>query len=330
MIVVFQVTKKCNMRCPHCFFLSGPDNKKNLSLTKAINGIKDLKKSKLKIEEFLITGGEPTLWINKRKLYPKYPINNSLFTNSNTKKIIELIKENFPSSKIRIDTNGMLFYKHPGLFDIYNPNSFQLSIDLMHKKGASKEDSNLILLSNGKSKLLDFFIKMKKKYQFKIYVRWTSNRKDELIFKKFKKRYSDLKGNIIITKKFVTKTGRGEKMSIQETGKGFLIEENTNNFKCLFGEAIILSIDGLWYGCYHPCRLTKLGKPENNNLKDSLKDLYKNPCLNIIKKKGILEYLKYAKNTLPKSREKILNILKKRYWYRCEPCLEAQKRKVLV
>lgn len=304
--IVFQIIKECDQFCPHCFFDSSPSAKGRLTLTQIKNALNDLEKSGIKkINKFIISGGEPTL-------HPDIIA------------IVKLMRKLFPFSKIRIDTNGLNLYKNQYLFKSLEVDTYDISIDLFHNQGIlrnEKKFQEFFVKKDGSSALLDFFIKQKRKYGFDLNVRWTSDRKDNELFDTFKNKYGK---NINIVKKNVTATGRAKSLPDSVKSTGFLIEENPSNFKCLIGDSLLMALNGYWYGCYHPVSLTKLsssGKPLI--FKQKLEKLLNSSYGKELPKKGIANVLKSMKNKNKNLNSKIDGILKKKYWYRCQPCEDA-------
>lgn len=304
--VVFQIIKECDQFCPHCFFNSSPGAKGRLTLTQVKNALNDLKKSGIKkINKFIISGGEPTL-------------------HPNIIAIVKLMRIFSPSSKIRMDTNGLNLYKNQYLFKLLEADTYDISIDLFHNQGIlrnEKKFQEFFVKKDGSSDLLDFFIKQKRKYGFDLNIRWTSNRKDDRLFDTFKNKYGK---DVDIILKNVTATGRAKSLPDFVKGAGFLIEENPSNFKCLIGDSLLMALDGYWYGCYHPVSLTKLSSPGNPLIfKQKLEKLLNSNYGKELPKKGIANVLKSMKNKNKNLNSKIDSILKKKYWYRCQPCEDA-------
>ncbi len=309
--IVFQVTKKCDQACPHCFFNSRPTEEGELVLPQIKNALDDLKSAGIKkISKFIFTGGEPTIW---------EPLQEA----------IKLTKKYYPASNIRVDTNGLNFFKNEKLFSKLDVDLYDLSIDPFHNQGIVSKNNiykEVYINNKGRSKLLDLFLKNKSKYKFGLYVRWTSNRHDEKLFSKFSICYKNK--NVIIEKKLVTATGRAKKLPFDNLNGGYLIKERPENFHCLMGDSLILTVSAYWHACYHPVSLTKLCKVGSKAFSGKLKKLsgcylYKN-----LPKRGLLKILEKLKKENPKLTEKIDQVLNKKYWYRCEPCEDLCSMKV--
>lgn len=300
--VVFQLTKKCNLACSHCFFNSGQDKNEKLTLSQAIKALLDLYKLGIKkIDTIILTGGEPTIW----------PHLSALLIN---------IKKLFPKTKIRIDTNGVNFLVDPKLFGVVKADIYDISVDNFHNQSAIDgkfKNKNIFVKRDGSSPLVDIFLNNQAIYKFGLSVRWTSNRQDDHLFNKFVSKY---KGKVDINKKLVTATGRGKNLPSNFTDLGYLIKEKPENFACLMGNSLLLAIDGFWYGCYHPVSLTKLGKVGSQALIKNFKKLINNPLYKNLPKQGLLKVLEEIKKKNPKQKEAIDKVLAKKYWYRCEPC----------
>jgi|GEM_PF-1726232 len=310
--VVFQVIRECDQFCPHCFFCSVPGAKEKLSLSQIEKGLNDLKKAGIKkINKFIISGGEPIL-------------------HPDIISIIKIIRVSFPASKIRIDTNGLKFFENPTLFGLLKADIYDISVDIFHNQGMLKKEKKfkeIFIEKDGKSRLVDFFIMLRKKYNFELNVRWTSNRKDSALFKKFIKKYA--KKRININNKMVTATGRAKMLSDSTKGRGYLIGEKPENFKCLIGDSLLLTVNGYWHGCYHSVYLTKLSKSGQSLIfKSKLEKLLASELGKGLPKKGIEAVLKSIKNENPKLSLVISDILKNRYWYRCQPCEDACRKNV--
>jgi organic radical activating enzyme len=304
--VVFQVTKKCNQFCPHCFFDASPSSKKELTIEEALLGIKDLENAGIKkIKKIIISGGEPTIW-------------------SGIHQLIQRIRLDYPLSKIRIDTNGLTFLQNPELFNTLRADIYDISVDLFHNQGSINKEE-LFIKRDGTSTLIDYFIKQKRKYKFKLFVRWTSNRNDSLLFKKLLNKYSS---RVNIEKKFVTATGRGNLLPRKMRGKGYLISEKSNNFTCLMGDTMFLAVNGYWYGCYHPVSFAKICKAGDLNFKKRLKGLIDSLIYKKLSREKILTFLNYLKKNRHEYKIAINKLIKKRYWYRCQPCEEAAKNNI--
>ncbi|MFZ4632447.1 MAG: radical SAM protein [Patescibacteria group bacterium] len=309
--IVFQVTKKCDQACPHCFFDSLPSGKGELSLLQIKNALDNLKSARIrKVSKFIFTGGEPTIWEPLREA-------------------INLTKKYYPLSKIRIDTNGLNFFKDEKLFSELKVDLYDLSIDNFHNQGiVSKKNiyKDVYVDNSGRSKLVDLFLKNLNKHQFNLYIRWTSNRQDEKLFCKFYNLYKRKK--LVIEKKLVTATGRAKTLPFDNLNEGYSIKEKPENFQCLMGDSLILTVDGYWHACYHPVALTKLCKTGSKKFSEKLKKisgcyLYRN-----LPKRGLLKTLEYLKNENPKLIKKIDKVLAEKYWYRCEPCEKLCSMKV--
>lgn len=308
--VVFQVIKKCDQACPHCFFNSSPGTNEKLTLSQIKNGLVDLKKAGIKkVNKFIISGGEPTM-------HPSIVA------------IVVAIRNSFPSCKVRIDTNGLGFFKNPSLFGLLKADIYDISVDMFHNQGIIKKEERfkeIFIRKDGSSDLVNFFIKQKNKYKFELNIRWTSNRKDNALFEKFIKKYANR--NLNISKKMVTATGRASILSNSIRGFGYLIEEKPENFKCLLGDSLLLAIDGFWYGCYHPVSLTKLSKPGQTLIfKSKLDNLLSSNIGQELPGVGIKKVLESIKKNELKGKTAIANILKTRYWYRCQPCEDACRK----
>lgn len=307
--VVFQVTKKCNLACAHCFFNSSPNETKRLNFNQTHKALIDLGKLGFKnIDKFIITGGEPTLWPDLLKLAAD-------------------IRKFFPKSKIRIDTNGISFLNNPDWFARLGADIYDISIDKFHDRALimGKKRANIFVDKNGESPLVDFFIKNRTKYKFTLSVRWTSDSKDEDIFNKFFKKYNK---KVNIERKLVTATGRGENLSHDSINSGYLIKEKPDNFACLMGDSLILAIDGFWYGCYHPVSLTKLGRAGDPVITKRFKELTSSPLYKNLPKQGLLKILKDIQAKHPEHKKAIEKILTKKYWYRCQPCEDLCRAKI--
>ena len=247
--------------------------------------------------------------------------------------IISIIKEVrvvFPSSKIRIDTNGLNFFENPLLFKMLEADIYDISVDIFHNHGIMKKEEKfkeIFVKKDGSSDLVNLFLEQRMKYKFQLNIRWTSGGKDNEIFKKFMKKYRNK--NVNIVKKSVTATGRGNTLSNAIKGRGYLIEEKLCNFKCLIGDSLLLAIDGFWYGCYHPVSLTKLSLPGHPlEFKLNLENLLSSSLGKILSGDGIINALEFMREKNPKLKVIIKNIMEKRYWYRCQPCEDACKKNV--
>jgi len=308
--VVFQLTKKCNLICPHCFFNAGPNKKEKLTLNQTSKALLDLHSLGFnKINKFILTGGEPTLW----------PDLSSLMVN---------IRGSFPRTKIRIDTNGINFLINPKLFDLVRADIYDISVDDFHNQAIVSRElrgKKIFIKEDGSSELVDLFLKNRAKYKFELSVRWTSNRQDDHLFNKFFKKYNR---KINLEKKPVTATGRGKNLPQVSIDSGYLIKERPDNFSCLMGDSLILDINGSWYGCYHPVGLTKLGKAGDLQLRQRFDKLTKSYFYKNLPKSGLLDVLDSIKNKHPEHQKAIENILIKKYWYRCQPCEDLCRAKI--
>lgn len=306
--VVFQIIKECDQFCPHCFFNSSPKTKEKLTSVQIKNALEDLKKSRVrKIGKFIISGGEPVM-------------------HQDIVLIVKMIRSAFPLSKIRIDTNGIRIFENPSLLKLLEADIYDISVDIFHNQGMLKKEKKLkeiFVKRSGYSGLTNFFLKQRAKYKFELNIRWTSNGKDNEVFERFINKYKN-KG-VNITRKNVTATGRASKLS--DITKGYLIEERPNNFKCLIGDSLLLAIDGLWYGCYHPVSLTRLSLPGNSAMfKAKLRNLLTSALGKKLPADGILSVLKSIGENNSKSKAVAESIVAKRYWYRCQPCEDACKK----
>lgn len=308
--VVFQLTRKCNLVCRHCFFNAGPNKEGKLTLNQTSKALIDLRNFGFnKINKFILTGGEPTLWPDLFGL-----INN--------------IRRYFPESKIRIDTNGINFLTNPKLFELVKADIYDISVDDFHNQAVISSElrnKKVFVREDGDSELVNLFIKNKVKYKFDLSIRWTSDRRDDHLFNKFFKKYNK---QVKLEKKLVTATGRGKYLSQKSINSGYLIKEKPENFSCLMGQSLILAINGCWYGCYHPVGLTKLGKTGNSELFNNFSKLTKSYLYKKLPSRGLLYVLKYLKRKYPKHRKTIEDILAKKYWYRCQPCEDLCRAKI--
>jgi len=145
--IVLQVTKKCDQFCPHCFFDSSPSSLEELSFKQVKIGLINLKNAGVdNVNKFVITGGEPTLFLGLGKL-------------------ISFIKSEYPSSLIRLDTNGINFYCNQELFKKIGADIYDISVDSFHNAGIkrnSKTYKDIFVNDKGKSRILDFLLKIKK------------------------------------------------------------------------------------------------------------------------------------------------------------------------
>ena len=310
--IVFQVIKRCDQNCPHCFFESSPSRKEKLTLLQVRKGLEDLKAGGIsKIDKFIFTGGEPTLHLS-------LPL------------MVQTVRRIFPKAKIRIDTNGLNLFEKPSLFEKLDADIYDISVDFFHNQGLLKKKEkfkNIFVKEDGCSLLLDFFLEQKKKYKFKLNVRWTSNREDDSWFKCFFERY---KGRgTMITKKLITATGRARSLPGRMKSFGYLIEENPENFQCLMGNSIILAIDGNWYGCYYPALFTRLSKAgQSMKFRDRLGKLMGSDIAKKLPGIGIIETLESIRKERPELGPAIDKVLKTRYWYRCQPCEDCCKKNI--
>ena len=310
--IVFQIIKKCDQGCPHCFFDSSLLRKEKLTLLQIKKGLQDLKTAGIsKINKFIFTGGEPTL-------------------HSGLPAMIKAIGGSFPEAKIRIDTNGLNLFEKPSLFKKLDAGIYNISIDPFHNQGLIKKEEkfkDIFIKKDGSSPLLDFFLKQKEKHKFELDVRWTSSREDAEWFEKFFERYKN--EDIAITKKFVTATGRAELLPDRMKSSGYLIKENPKNFQCLIGISIILAIDGYWYGCYHPVPFTRLSRAgQSVKFKNRSGKLMGSDIAEKLPGIGIVKTLEIIKKERPESAPAIDEVLKTRYWYRCQPCEDCCKKNI--
>lgn len=305
--VVFQLTRKCNLICPHCFFNAGPKSKERLSLSQTSKALSDLNGLGFnEIKTFILTGGEPTLWPGLLSL-------------------IKNIRSRFPEAKIRIDTNGLNFFNNPELFGKIGADIYDISVDSFHNDAVLLEElknKNIFVRSNGLSLLVDTFLKNREKNNFDLSVRWTSDRQDDVLFNRFCNKYHK---KVKIEKKLVTATGRGKKLPPQAIDCGYLIADKPENFTCLMGDSLFLGIDSNWYGCYHPVGLTRLGRVGSEKISANFQELIKSSLYKKLPKDGLLKVLNSIKKSNPEKAEAIENVLQKKYWYRCQPCEDLCK-----
>jgi hypothetical protein len=95
------------------------------------------------------------------------------------------------------------------------------------------------------------------------------------------------------------------------------------------GNSIILAINGYWYGCYYPVpftRLSKAGQPER--FKKKIEKLTGSCIARRLPKIGILETLEAMRKEQPELASAIDEVLKTRYWYRCQPCEDCCKKNI--
>lgn len=310
--VVFQIIKECDQFCPHCFFNSSPKSKKSLTLVQIKNALGDLNKTGIKkVNNFIISGGEPTL-------HPDIAL------------IVKIIKDGFPFSRIRIDTNGLNFFENPLLFKMLKADIYDISVDIFHNQGIIKKEekfNEIFIKKDGSSDLVNLFLKQKAEHKFQLNIRWTSCGRDEELFKKFINKYKNKDLNIV--KKNVTATGRAVTLPDNIKGRGYLIEERPSNFKCLIGDSLLLAIDGFWYGCYHPVSFTKLSLPGRSSVfKSKLENLLNSSLGKKLSRGGIVNALMSVRNKNSKSDIAIENIVKTKYWYRCQPCEDACEKNI--
>lgn len=267
--VVFQLTRECDEACAHCFFDASPSKTEQLSLKQACDGVEDLVKTDIIPSEFILTGGEPTLW-------------------SGLQQFIALLRSTYPASKIRIDTNGLHLFSNPSLFDAFNVDSYHLSVDTFHNEGIVQKanvPADVFISGDGTSKLVDFFLQQQASHRFGLYVRWTSKGEDEDLFQRFRRTYEPR--GVIIERKAATATGRGRLLPLRMKSPDYLIHEHPENFTCLMGRSLILAINGSWHGCYHPVSLTYLVEAGDPDLGQRFAALRQSTIYSLLPRAGI-------------------------------------------
>ena len=108
-IIKFPICYHCNLNCAFCSHFSPIAPKYEVPVEVFERDIKQLKKiTKGKVRLFAFMGGEPLL-------------------HKNIEKLIEILAKNFPKSKKRITTNGILLEKMPKSFwEICNKNNISI------------------------------------------------------------------------------------------------------------------------------------------------------------------------------------------------------------
>jgi MoaA/NifB/PqqE/SkfB family radical SAM enzyme len=237
--VVLRLTRYCNLNCPHCYIEASPHSnnwlkKKEVKL--ALNDLLRLKRYNIK--DFRLTGGEIT-------------------TLPYIKKIILIIREALPHTCLRFETNGIKFLEDNELERILsNINILHISIDTWHKNVNNK----------GESEILDYFLKKKYFYNYKILVHWVSNQQDKKLKAKFIKKYCNQ--DISIEFGEVSRVGRARNLNNK-----FLARRMSKRTKCSFGKFIMLDTDGQWYGCRVATKFTLLGHLGDRELEGKIDEL---------------------------------------------------------
>lgn len=256
--VLLELTRRCNLKCKHCYNFSSPDSKIALTFEEIKKVISDLKslESRYAFERIILTGGE-------------------FITMDNAKVILNLFKQNF-NSIIRIETNGFLFCKDKNLFIEFNPDEFFISIDKFH--GSLKNDGTAPVLETFLENVSDK----------KIIVRITIERGQEPLKDKFLKKYSHFK-NLTIEVKYVSPSGRAGKNL--NNFQGYLFGENKNLFKCLAKNYIHLNTSKKWFGCYTACSMSYVANLGDKNFLDKLSSIRNSRDFKQIRKKGLISLL---------------------------------------
>lgn len=312
--VVFQLTRQCELECPHCFFDSSPDAASMLTAQQAFLAVDDVSSAGLEVGEFILTGGEPTIWPQVSELIKKIRQQNS-------------------ASKVRIDTNGINLFRDESLFEKLGADIYHLSIDFFHATGLSvsikrgylpPELQGIILEKDGYSRLVDYFLEQKERWRFELGVRWTSGFHNQEGHK-FLERYG--KNPLIkIEVKPVTATGRAAaNLPRKVIGKGYLVSEAPDNFKCLMGSSFLLSVNGNWYACYHPVEHTKIGELGSLYFVDQLTKIRESPLYDRLPREGIIKLLQEIKDQHSETESEVNVVLSKNFWYRCQPCVTASE-----
>lgn len=253
--VLLELTRRCNLKCKHCYNSSSPDSKIALTMDEIKQVVLDLKsiEEKYIIERIVLTGGE-------------------FITMDNSKEILELFKQNF-NCIIRIETNGFLFYKDTSLFSQYNPHEFFLSIDKFH--GSLKDD--------GSAPVLDAFLENVKDKN--IIIRVTIEKGQEQIRESFLKKYSHIK-NLTIECKYVSPSGRAGKTC--RNFQGYLFKDNPDLFKCLAKNYIHLNTTKKWFACYTACDLSYIAHLGDMQFLEKLSSLRESNSFKQIREEGII------------------------------------------
>lgn len=103
--IMIAITNTCNLKCVHCGFSAGPENKEQLSYDEIV----DLIKANKDIDSITITGGEPLIHPDFLKianyLGDNFPGEKVLMTNATmiNERNIEIVIKNFDSISISID-----------------------------------------------------------------------------------------------------------------------------------------------------------------------------------------------------------------------------------
>ena len=174
LVVLLELTRKCNLSCKHCYNQSSPASTIQITFEEMQKVIRDLKQiEKLNpLERIILTGGE------------------FVFMN-NSKEIFKLIRNTFKCI-IRIETNGFLFLNGVKKLKDYDADEYFISIDSFHKS----------LTNEGRSQVLDFFLSSISDTK-KIIARITIQKGEENLRNKIEKNYSKYK-NIEIESKYVS------------------------------------------------------------------------------------------------------------------------------
>lgn len=274
----YRITKACNLNCKHCYYNAVKGNAQELSKQDFLNSCQIIKQQDININKVVFTGGE-------------------VMCISYNKDIISLIKDFFPNSIIRVDTNGIIHSQSNKFFKYFaGVDCYHLSIDMWH--GSVEQ--------NGHSKILDEFIKNSDKYHFKIKVHWTNAPNDEEVFKKFYNNYKNQNIHISIG-------------YLEPTGRALIIHKdlcNNDNFvyRCTLGKTIYIDCDNQWYACKGAIKWTKI---DHNNLMHSYAKLMDSSSCKALLKYDFKTILDIAKKLSP---ELIKSILKENPCTSCNIC----------
>lgn len=290
--VLLELTRRCNLKCSHCYNNSSPDSKLELEFTDIEKIVKDIKNlTSFSIDKIILTGGEFVYMKDALKIY-KY------------------IRENI-NCKIRIETNGILFFKNPELFNQFDADEFYISADSFH--GSINKE--------GQSEILDYFIEKSRKYNFTITSRLTLKQGEDEIGKLFLNRYKDYK-MLDLEIKFVSPSGRAKEKIENEYFQSFTFNENPDLFKCLANNMIHMNVHKKWYACYTACNLSFVCDVGDSNINKKIHIIRESEIFKNLKTIGMSALVETVCNESQKE-----DFYKKEFYYRCEPCLYLQQLK---
>jgi len=287
--IIANCTLLCNLKCEHCYCSAGPKNNVSLTLEDFKQVIYDLKNMGIDSPPFFdITGGE-FLLLNYAS------------------EISELVRSNFPSSSIILESNGLFLINDFKRYENIEFDRLHVSIDVFHSN-----------LDNGE-RIIDNAIKLCKLKNAKLVINHipdSSGLSDESCIRKAEQEKIEINYFEFNT---LAQIGRG--LNLCRTKKGQKVHDNPSFFRCELGEAIFVNPDKNWYICHYPTDSTLIGKIGGSNLHVNYNNFLKSSLYKKLCDKGLpTVYEEFCKKP---------SDIEKHFYNRCEPCIYLMNKELL-